>query len=290
MSGSGIGITSAEAVIAGAVSLSPEGATVTAEEGGSVRAARLALVSGLRPIEGLAAEIAPGSAEPVLSVGPSDGAASDAPWQTTLALPMSTEAFRIVSEPVDTGGPAIDLSPGRMMLSGVLTDGEDGRLRVRLRDGEVTLPDAEVSLLDVGLDLRMAVADFTPTMDRLSVSARRVIDESVEVTRFVPLSLEVTARGAPTGGAPDRLRFQATVRGGDGAFVLDADGTHDPNAGRGDAEVILHPIRFVPGGLQPADLSPAAAAFLQEVTGLVSASDLAWPGGLARTGMGTQHR
>src|SRR3546814_14650521 len=75
------------------------------------------------------------------------------------------------------------------------------------------------------------------------------------------------------------MAFRMTLRGADGAFVLDAEGHHAIASGRGAAELKLFPIRFVPGGLQPADLSPAAAAMFREASGEISLGGrVRWPG------------
>src|SRR3546814_6679805 len=75
------------------------------------------------------------------------------------------------------------------------------------------------------------------------------------------------------------MAFRMTLRGADGAFVLDAEGHHAIASGRGAAELKLFPILFVPGGLQPADLSPAAAAMFREASGEISLGGrVRWPG------------
>jgi hypothetical protein len=68
------------------------------------------------------------------------------------------------------------------------------------------------------------------------------------------------------------------LRGVSGAFVVDATGHHDPASGQGRAEITMFPLQFTPGGLQPADISPAASSFFRETTGSVAASGaIRWP-------------
>lgn len=131
-----------------------------------------------------------------------------------------------------------------------------------------------VALAGVALEMRASTGAAGFGLDRLVVSANRLSDRADQV-RFSPVRLDGMARR--TEGGP--LAFTATVGGADGAFVLDAEGVHDIETGRGRAHLTVYPLVFVPGGLQPVALSPAASAMLRNASGSVSlAGAIEWPG------------
>ena len=218
------------------------------------------------------------SARPVLRYGGSDGS------RLVVDLPMRIEdlAGRVI------GDRPADVSVGE--LSGtVLATLRDGAGPVQLRLDGASLaidpaartetaaeaaPAAGVAINDIAIDAAAHVSDGAVSFERLSFTAARLSDRAPS-PRFTALRAEgeIWQRGRPG------LGFRSTLRGADGAFVLDAEGHHDLAAGTGMAEINLFPLVFVPGGLQPSDLSPATSALLRQASGRVAlAGTLAWPG------------
>jgi hypothetical protein len=73
------------------------------------------------------------------------------------------------------------------------------------------------------------------------------------------------------------LRFALTAQGGDAALALEAAGAHDLANGRGSARVSTAPLRFAPGGAQPAQLFPVVGSALGKASGELQARGaLAW--------------
>lgn len=67
------------------------------------------------------------------------------------------------------------------------------------------------------------------------------------------------------------MRFSAKASAKSGQAVLEASGRHDADAARGMARVKLHPVRFLPGLMQPRDLLPVQGKRVEKVTGSLSA-------------------
>lgn len=196
-----------------------------------------------------------------------------------LELPVVIPALEAV---VDGGEPvrlALGASQGLVKARFV---GARGGAVLSLQTREVSVapadedPDAPdgIALAGVALEVRASTQGDGVTLDRLVVSADSMTDRAKQV-RFSPLRVEGMAQQDANGP----LKFTATFRGADGAFVLDAQGTHDLAAGQGRAYITLYPLIFVPGGLQPVDLSPAASATLRNASGKVALEGaVEWPG------------
>lgn len=262
------GVTGAAVSAAGRVESGDDGVHVLLSTPGRLVVDRLAPATPLAPIERLSARIATAD-RPVLTV-PADGGPA------TLRLPLDLPAVVLASAEPDAW--RIELQPLRVLAEATLDPAGAGRLRARLSGAAAALAPAGVTLEGLAADLRMDLAAGGARLRRVDVRAHRVAD-AARLARFAPLSLEGFARGAETAANPDRLAFRMTLRGADGAFVLDAEGHHAPATGRGEAALTLFPIRFVPGGLQPADLSPAAAAMFRGASGEISLGGrVRWPG------------
>lgn len=267
------GVVGAAVAARGRVESGEDGVRVLLSAPARLTVDRLAPAAPVAPIERLTARVA-ASDRPVLTV-PSDGG------PVALRLPLELPALGVASAEPDVW--RVDLDPLRATVDAALEPSGEGRLRVRFAGASAAVTPAGVTLDGLAADLRMDLAAGDASsggarLRRLDVNARRVADRS-RLARFTPLSLEGVARGAATARSPDRLAFRTTLRGADGAFVLDVDGHHTPSSGRGEAELKLYPIRFVPGGLQPADLSPAAAALFRDASGEVSLGGrVRWPG------------
>ncbi|MEQ9331115.1 YdbH domain-containing protein [Thalassobaculum sp.] len=262
------GMSGMTAAVSGRIEPGDGGVDVVLASPGLLSVDRLAPAAPLAPIEGLTARIA-ATRNPIATV-PADGG------PLVLRLPLDLPALALAS--AEPGRWRIDLAPMRVDVDATLAPEAAGRLRIRLANAAAGIAPAGVRLEGLAADLRMALAPNGARLERVGLRARKLADQA-RLARFVPLSLEGLVRGAATARNPDRLAFRVTLRGGDGAFVLDADGHHAPSTGRGEAALTLFPIRFVPGGLQPADLSPAAAAMFRSASGEISlAGRVRWPG------------
>jgi len=175
----------------------------------------------------------------------------------------------------------ISLAGARGTVKGRMVGSRGGAI-LRLASAGVTVAPLEatpeapdgVAFADVTLDLTATTRGEDATLDRIVWSAARMSDLAQPV-RFSALRTEGEATRASSGA----LEFISTFRGADGAFVLDAKGFHDIETGAGRAYVTLFPLVFVPGGLQPVALSPAAAALMRNASGRVSVDGaIEWPG------------
>lgn len=265
----GHGVTNAAVSLAGRVASDAAGSRLLLSAPGRLSVRRLAPSPGLAPLEGLVVRLAAGD-QPVATRPAAGGAVS-------IRLPLELPALRLAS--ARPGAWGLALQPMRLTAEATLDpEAGSGQLRARLAGGSAEVTPTGVTLEGLAADLRADLGADGVRLQRVDLRASRVADKA-RLARFTPLSLEGSARGAGTAASPDRLAFRMTLRGADGAFVLDADGHHLPAAGRGEARVKLFPIRFVPGGLQPADLSPAAAAMFRDASGEVSlAGRVRWPG------------
>jgi len=263
------GVTGAAVSLAGRVESDAAGSRLLLSAPGRLSVQRLAPSSGLAPLEGLVVRLAAGD-QPVAMLSAAGGAVS-------IRLPLELPALRLASARPGAWGFA--LQPMRLTAEATLDpEAGSGQLRARLAGGSAEVTPTGVTLEGLAADLRADLGADGVRLQRVDLRASRVADKA-RLARFTPLSLEGSARGAGTAASPDRLAFRMTLRGADGAFVLDAEGHHLPSAGRGEARLKLFPIRFVPGGLQPADLSPAAAAMFRDASGEVSlAGRVRWPG------------
>lgn len=268
MSAPGHGVAGAAVAMAGRIESDASGSRLLLTAPARLSAERLAPVASLAPVTGLAATVEAGGA-PVAS-RPAGGG------PVVVRLPLDLPALRLASAAPGAWG--IALQPMRLLAEATVETDGTAVVRARTSGGSAEVTPAEVTLAGLAADLRLDAGADGIRLQRLDLRARQVADKA-RLARFVPLSLEGSARGAATPAAPDRVSFRATLRGADGAFVLDAEGQHRPSTGRGEARLTLFPIRFVPGGLQPADLSPAAAALFRDASGEISLGGrVRWPG------------
>lgn len=207
----------------------------------------------------------------------------DDPGAVRLELPVALPALGVDLKgglPLRIGlGSAQGLMKARFVAA---PDGARGGVVVSLATPSVELVPAEedpaapdgIALAGVALEVRASTGVGGFGLDRLVVSADSLSDRADQV-RFSPVRLDGMARRTEDGP----LAFTATVGGADGAFVLDAEGVHDIDTGRGRAHLTVYPLVFVPGGLQPVTLSPAASAMLRNASGRVSLEGaIEWPG------------
>ncbi len=207
-------------------------------------------------------------------------------YRPTAESPLAAElAFQIPALGLTTGGSQpvrVDATLISGSLRSALANGA-GPLTVSLDAGTVAIePRSEeenqgpsgLAISELTLNAESRIEDASVAFERLSLTATEVADRA-RAPRFTPLrgQGDVWRRTRPG------LGFRGTLRGADGAFVLDAEGSHNLATGEGLAEINLFPLVFVPGGLQPGDLSPAATALFRQTTGKIAlAGTVAWPG------------
>lgn len=166
----------------------------------------------------------------------------------------------------------LSLSAGRLALDLTLAaDGTRGTavaagLDLRHREAGVALRDARLS------------AGLGGEETALELAGGRLVSLA-EPALFPPLAL--SGSGSLAGAALD---YRLAGRGLDGALRLDATGSQDLDAGRGRLRLALAPLEFAPGGLQPADLSPALAA-LERASGRLAAEATLRLGGAQAGGL-----
>lgn len=267
-SAAGRGVIGAAVAVAGRIESDAAGGRLLLSAPGQLSVDRLTASDLMAPVQGYSAVIV-ADARPV-ATWPAGGG------PVALRLPLDLPAHRLAS--AEPGAWGLALQPMRVVAEATLDALGAGQLRARLSGGSAEVTPAGVTLEGLAADLRIELGTEGARLQRIDLRARRVADKA-QLARFTPLSLEGSARGAATAAAPDRVAFRMTLRGADGAFVLDAEGHHLTASGRGEAQLKLFPIRFVPGGLQPADLSPAAAAMFRDASGEVSLGGrVRWPG------------
>jgi len=236
--------------------------TLVAREPGRLIMRGVAVGDALAPMETVTVALGGGS-RPLLVV-PAD----EAP--VTLRMPMSLSALRLADR-AETWAVAID--PTHATFEASVDRAGRGSARLRLRDGRAEAIGTGVTLEGLAADLRLAVAAGVPSLDRLELVAARLSDRR-RLPWFVPLSLEASARPAAGG----RVGFLATARGANGALVIDVAGQVMPSRDAVLATFKVFPIEFIPGGLQPADLVPAAAALFRDASGRVAVDGtVGWP-------------
>ncbi|WP_420563734.1 intermembrane phospholipid transport protein YdbH family protein [Thalassobaculum sp.] len=213
------------------------------------------------------------SERPVLRYGFED------PGALRLDLPLVAPAMTAAVE----GGMPLRIALGSTvgMVKARIVEGRGGAA-VRVTTEAIDIAPADeadgepdgIALAGVALEVQASTHGDGVLLDRIVVSADRMTDRAKAV-RFSPLRAEGLATRTPNGA----LAFTASFGGANGAFVLDAKGVHDLARGTGRADIRLYPLVFVPGGLQPVDLSPAAAAILRNASGKVSLEGaVEWPG------------
>jgi hypothetical protein len=89
---------------------------------------------------------------------------------------------------------------------------------------------------------------------------------------MLPLSAQFS--GSLSGPA---ISFKAHLADDNEWVAVDATGTHRLDDNSGDASIVMQPIQFRPGGLQPWDIAPALSAEIDEATGQVTLDGaIAW--------------
>ena len=241
----------------GAVTLAPAGAgwRLTAAGGGlpqvDASISRVALIPG--------GAIAAGRIKTALSIGPVEQAVFDA--SGVLRLDGGTASFtgdrcaQVSARRLNFGGNDVHNLVNRLCPAGgpLLTlAGGDWRILGRAEDtaAEVPFLQAKIAKGAGALDLASRRGELLANM---TIAGAEVIDAAPQ-TRFRPAGLTGQAQLA-------RGLWNASlhIRDGAGRPLATALLKHEVASGRGHVDIDTATLRFAPGGLQPAELSPIAA-------------------------------
>ncbi|MGP1393886.1 MAG: intermembrane phospholipid transport protein YdbH family protein [Inquilinaceae bacterium] len=201
-------------------------------------------------------------------------ALADAPLVTAPLSPGHPDgvalAARVPSAPltvmVDGNGGAkrMVLRTPRADLVGSWRDGR-GAGEATLTGGRADLPWGGLSLDGIGGRVVLVQGADRPVEARFAVEAVRLAGDPAPLR-----PVRVTGDAALTGDGRATATGRAVV--GDGP-ALSFQARHDVPSGTGRIEATLAPMTFLPGGLQPAAISPALAGLgIAEATGALSGS------------------
>jgi len=181
-------------------------------------------------------------------------------------LGLGETSLRLQSE----RGPGIPLKlrAPDVRLTGELSEDGGYRGETVVRDAAVTLTDFELAFAAISADL--ALAGPTNAAADFEIAALRHL---ASPAAFKPLS--VSGRADRRGETVD---LNALVRRPDGEPLAMVTAAHDLASGSGQAELRLEPLRFSPGGLQPAALSPLLADLSQARGTAEGAATVSWTG------------
>ena len=177
----------------------------------------------------------------------------------TRCAPFSVD-FYGAPEPIlkDAKG---ELCPAQRPLA--LAQGAGWRSAIRFAAVEAALPTAEASLTGGAGEVDIRGAGDAPLRGDIVLAAGSLTDKAAEA-RFAPL--KVSGRFVLNGDV-----ITGDVGAGPTGPVATAQVTHDIASGRGRAVLAPSMLTFAPDGLQPVQLSPAAA-LLTKVSGAAQAS------------------
>ncbi|HYE01332.1 MAG TPA: YdbH domain-containing protein [Alphaproteobacteria bacterium] len=193
----------------------------------------------------------PAGGEPLLIADPAAGG---------LRLNLAAETGALDGR---AGGQAFALPAGRLQVAAGWTGaaGLDGEARWALP--RLRLPDLPLAAGPAEAALRLADLRLTAKAEAAVLGTPGLLP---------PLAL--AGRLAPDGG---RLAFDLTAAA-PGLPALAAKGRHDPATGAGSARIDWPVLRFAPGGLQPAALSPRLAAATEASGEAGLSGTLGWGG------------
>ncbi len=145
--------------------------------------------------------------------------------------------------------------PFEITLPGVEIDGDlgaDGRYRgqAAVREAKLALPESDLAFDGLSADLKLPGDPARATATFEVAAARHLASPAA----FAPL--RVSGRASRHG---ETVELTARVDRPDGQSLVDVAASHDLASGAGHADIALPPLRFEPGGLQPAALSPLLA-------------------------------
>jgi hypothetical protein len=173
---------------------------------------------------------------------------------------------RLIVQPEGGEPISLQLRAPSIALTGKL--GEDGLYSgtAAIREAALTLPAFDLAFEELSVDLELP-GNLTPAAADFEIAALRHLASPAV---FAPLQISGQILGRTQRGG-ETIELTALVHGAGGQELVEVAVTHDLASGSGQADVILRPLRFMPGGLQPAALSPLFAE-LSEAHGRVEGS------------------
>jgi hypothetical protein len=191
-------------------------------------------------------------------------------WQHDLAA--RSEAFDVT---VGAAAPPLRARAEVADLTLALTGNERGLRagQASVAGGQLRLPDTQITLAGIATEVALAADGLAP--DQAIPLTIATVAHGGTPGWFAPLAFSGTLRpGAET------TDFDARLSRPEDNLTLTVRGRHDPDDGRGRAEVELAPLVFAPGERQPGRLAPVLGGLLADVTGTVALDGtLGWGAG-----------
>lgn len=166
------------------------------------------------------------------------------------------------------------LGPGRepfaLAWKSAALEGKPGAaLTATLSGGHVVLSRLGWEADGIGALLVAEEAGPTPPELRLNIAR---LAQSGDEPAVTPLAIEGTVHLSD-----ELIGFALRGRDASGKVHVAIRGSHELNRNRGSTALVVEPVRFAPGALQPATILPALGEFLRDVTGTISAEgELGW--------------
>ncbi|MEE8499129.1 MAG: hypothetical protein V3S27_01050, partial [Kiloniellales bacterium] len=168
------------------------------------------------------------------------------------------------------GDLVVELAPGPLRIRGSWRPDAPYRGTLRLDSSIATLPARNLVAEGIEATLTLGAAPVGLTAEVIVGS----LTHRAEAPIFAPLSGRLTLRGDG-----ETVSFEGQLGDRAGAARLAIAGRHDLVQGRGEAEIVLDPLAFDPGGLQPGALAPPLADLRDVSGGVQGDAALAWAPG-----------
>ncbi|MCH7794867.1 MAG: YdbH domain-containing protein [Proteobacteria bacterium] len=185
----------------------------------------------------------------------------------TATLALAPSQARLIRADGDL---VVELAPGPLRIQGSWRPGAPYRGTLRLESSILTLPARNLLAEGIEANLSLGAAPVGLAAE-LILGA---LTDRAEAPLFAPLGGRLTLRGDG-----QTVTFEGQIGNLSGAARLAIAGRHNLAAGRGRAEIVLDPLTFDPGGLQPGALAPPLAGLRDVSGGLQADATLAWAPG-----------
>ncbi len=231
--------------------------------------------SGLVIIDGLAAAAGLTTEGPVELVLTGAEANFTLPYESSsLALAHTTRfelpPTRLLWQGEKNSPIPLELSVPNLEIAGELT--EDGlyRGKTALRKATLALPESDLAFEGLSADVEFSGNPESAAANFEVAAVRHLASPAF----FAPLhaSGQTARRG-------DRLELTVAIDRADGVRFADVAATHDLSTGSGQGDITLLPLRFQPGSLQPAALSPLLASTSDASGSVEGLAALTWNSG-----------